>query len=137
VLGGKGAQHEAGHVLRLEQQLGTEGHGLPEQPDRRRKGLCRRRELPLLVKLAVVGQVALGYGAQQLPAAQEHGAVEQPVIHPQRHAHREGNGDFLAGLDERAEGLDRAVEEGILLEQILVRVRGDSQFGEYHQDRIV
>ncbi len=118
------AQHEAGYVLRLEQEAGTEGHRLPEQPDRRGKGLCRRCELPLLVKLAVIGQVALGHCTQQFPAAQEHGAVEQPVVHPQRHAHREGDGDLLAGLEQRSQGLHRAVEQGILLEQVLVRVRG-------------
>lgn len=94
-------------------------------------------QLPLLVELAIVGQVGLGHGAQQFPAAQEHGAVEQPVIHPQRHAHRESDGDFLAGLDERVQGLHRAVEQGILLEQVLVRVRGNAQFWKYHQDRLM
>ncbi len=85
----------------------------PEQPDRRGKRLCRRRELPLLVELAVVRQVGLGHGAQQFAR----GAAARAQLNS-RSSTRSGMptakvmASSLAGLDQRAQGLQRARRAG-------------------------
>ena len=82
-------QHEAREVARREQQARPERHVLAEQPQRGRDRLRGRREMPLLVELAVVRQVGLRHRAEEAAAVHEHRAVEQPVVGLQRQPDRE------------------------------------------------
>ena len=90
-------------------------------------------ELPLFVKLAVVGQVGLGHKAQQLPAAQHGGAVVQLAVHQQRQANQH-YGVQCAGL--RKQPLQRiqcALLQGALQKQVAAGVAGKAKLRENRQ----
>ncbi len=124
-------QHEAGQVARGEQQARAEGHVLAEQPQRGRDRLGGRGELPALVEFAVVRQVALRHGAEQPASMHQHGAVEQAVVGPERQPDGDRKRQVAARLDQRAECRERGVEQRILLEQVLVGIGREAEFGKH------
>ena len=95
MLGGSGA-HRSSHTSRREaklrhlraakQQLRAERHLLPGKAQRAHAGGCGV-ELPLFVKLAVVRQVRFRHQTQQLPVADDGGAVVELAVHRDRQAH--------------------------------------------------
>jgi hypothetical protein len=97
VLGGRGTpevladfdvEHAALEVARREQELAAKRDIGAEQSHGARDGLRCGRKLPLLVELAVVGQVALRHNAEY-PAVLEHDrAVEETAIELQRASRR-------------------------------------------------
>ena len=126
------AQHKAGHLAAAEQQRRAKGHLLPADGHRLHLGAAGG-ELPLFVKLAVVGQIGLGHDAQQLPPAQHGGAVVQLAVHQQRQAHQR-YGIQRAGL--RKQPLQRiqcALLQGALQKQIAAGVAGKAKLRENRQ----
>ena len=75
-----------------EDQVGAEGCVDSTDPDRAAAAVVTGSEVPLLVELAVVGQVGLRADAEDRPAVDDHGTVEHPsAVHERRpdHDHRQ------------------------------------------------
>src|SRR6478735_9266677 len=78
-----------------EEQIGAEGRRSPRDRDLQTGDAVPGGELPAFVELPVVGQVQLGYDAEDLAAVDHHGRVEQSVPVSQRstdHQHAEQAG---------------------------------------------
>ena len=73
-------QHKAGHLAAAEEQGRTERHLLPADCYRLNLSAARG-ELTLFVELAVVGQVYFRHQTQQLPVADDSGAVIELAVH--------------------------------------------------------
>ena len=127
-------QHEARDVGRREQQPAAERHVLPEQPYRRRQRLGGRRELALLVELAVVGQVGLRHRAENPSAVHHDSAVEQSVLSPQRQPGHQHQRQRAARVHQPGEGGERRIQQRVLLEEILVRVGRQAELREHRED---
>ena len=126
------AQHKAGHLTAAEQQRCAKGHLLPADGHRLHLGAAGG-ELPLFVKLAVVGQVGLGHDAQQLPPAQHGGAVVQLAVHQKRQAHQR-HGVQRAGLRKQPfQRIQCALLQSALQKQIAAGVAGKAKFRENRQ----
>ena len=105
VLADLDVQHEAraGRAPRTAGRCRT----APCWPSRRDRGgerLRGRRELALLVELAVVRQVALRHDAEDPAAVHEHGAVEQAVVGAQRQPDGERERQVAAGARPASAG---------------------------------
>ena len=91
-------------------------------------------ELARLVELAVVGQVGLGHDAEDPAAGDDDGAVEEPVVDPQRQAD-DGDDAVLPGrLGDGRERRLAAVEQGALVEQVVAGVGRQAQLGKGDDD---
>ena len=112
-------------------QLVAEGHGLAAE-GHGAVALRRGGELPLLVKLAVIGQVGLGDHAQNLSFLYNNRTVIQFVIFP--HGHPHGCDDFQGpgSSQNSAQSLLGAPQQGLLVEQIAAGIAGQAQL-RHHQ----
>ena len=144
VLADLGMDDQARHVVDVDEQVGAEGdavehfsvlalgEGRPEPlvDDARAGG-----EVPLLVELAVVGQVGLRGDADDLAAVDQDRAVVEAVAMAKGGAHHD-EGQQVGGasgeLDER--GLDLA-QQHVLQEQVVDGVAGDAELGEERDRR--
>ena len=126
------AQHKTGHLAAAEQQRRAKGHLLPADGHRLHLGAAGG-ELPLFVKLAVVGQVGLGHNTQQLPPAQHGSAVVQLAVHQQRQANQH-YGVQCAGLRKQPlQCIQCALLQGALQKQIAAGVAGKAKLRENRQ----
>ena len=67
--------------MALKDKMLPEGNStLGQYCDGRAECRSRRSELPILIKLTVIGQESLGNNSQNLPAAEDYSTVEQQVI---------------------------------------------------------
>ena len=110
-----------------EQQFRAERDILAEQTQVVADRVAGGAELALLVVLPVLGQVALGHDPENPASVDHHRRVEQRALGHQRGADDEHGQQFLAGLQERAQGGENAVVQRLLVEQVLVGVSGDSE----------
>ena len=124
-------QHQLRQILTGKNLPGAEGHRLLAAEGNvvilRRCG----RKLPLFVKLPVIGQMGLGYDAQNGSLLYNHRAVIQFVVHPHRHSH--GGDDFqIPGrLQHRGQGLFGTPQQGILIEKIPAGIARQSQLRQH------
>ena len=89
-----------------------------------------RREVALLVELAVGREVRLGGDAEDRPAVDHDGAVVDPVQAPQRRADHEHRTQVTARLDQRGDRVLDRVEQGLLEEEVVDGVAGQTELGE-------
>ena len=123
-------QLEALQVGRLKDQVVAERHPLAEELHLPAHRVAARGELPLLIVLAVVGQIRLGRQPQHAAAVDHHRAIEQLCLEPQRRADHQHRRQALARFDQaRDRGLAR-VQQRVLMEQILIGIGGETQFRE-------
>ena len=130
VLADLGVQHEALEIPCREQQARTEGHVLAGDPHRAGCDLCRGCEVPLLVKLTVVGQVALRHRAQHAATLQHERAVEHAIVGAHRQPDHQQGRQVAGGVCQRRQRGHGGVEQGVLLEQVLVGVGRDPELGK-------
>ena len=123
-------QREIPHVGGVKNQVVAERHGPPQERHLAADGVAPGGELPFLVELAVIRQETLGHDAEHLPPVDDDRAVKELALEAQRRADEEHGGEVRAGFDELGQGVLRRVEQGVLMEQILVGIGGDPQFRE-------
>ncbi|SOZ01697.1 conserved protein of unknown function [Cupriavidus taiwanensis] len=133
VLADFGVEAEVGDVLDVEQQAGAERHLLAQQLDRIDRGVVGGAELARLVELPVVGQVGLGHHALDAPARHHHGAVEQLVLDPQRHAHHQRHRQLARGFDDGRQRRLAGIQQRALVEQVVAGIGRQPQFRERDQ----
>jgi len=131
---------QAGEVGGVEEEVGPEGDlpefGGPAGPhDRGGETVVGAVGEPaLLVELAVVRQVRLGDGGEDLPAVDRDRAVVEAVAHPQRSADDDQRQEILRCRGKVGDGQVHGVKQHVLEEEVVERVPGQRQFGE-HRDR--
>ena len=96
-------------------------------------GRGRRGELPHFVVFPVVGQERLGHHAQNAALMEDCGAVEQQIVHLQRQADDGDQVRFTHGPQHGAERFLGAVQERLLVKQVLARVGRQAEFRECDQ----
>ena len=119
-------QHKAGHLAAAEQQGSAKRHLLSADRYHFHLGAARG-ELPLFVKLAVVGQVGLGYKPQQLPAAKYSSAVVQLAVHQHRQAYQHNGVQGAAFLQQERQCVQRALLQRVLQKQIAAGIAGKAE----------
>ena len=125
-------QHETGHVLGREKQIGPERDGLPADRDQC-PHIVAGRDLTPLVELPVRRQVRLRGHSQHPPAVHDDGAVVDPVPVAQRGTDDQDRRQISrTGHDVGQGRLDR-VQQRVLQQDVLDRVAGQGQLGEHHQ----
>ncbi|TWG81110.1 hypothetical protein L602_004500000130 [Cupriavidus gilardii J11] len=120
-------------IVDVEQQPGAERHGLPQQRDFVDRGAVGRAELARLVELPVIRQIALGHHAVDLAAGHHHRAVEQLVLHAQRHADDQRAGQRARGIDHPGQSLLAGVQQRLLMEQVVAGIGRQAQFRKRDQ----
>ena len=123
-------EDQARHVVDLEQQVGAEGDARAVDVDVALAGGAPAGEVPLLVELAVVGQIGLGHDAAHRPALDDEGAVVQAT----RHAHGRTDDDRRqetgAGGADGLDGGEGLVQEHVTQHEVVDGVAGQAQLGE-------
>jgi len=130
VLAALHVQAEPPHVRGLEQEVAAERHPPPQERHLAPGGLPAGAELALLVELPVVRQVALGHDPEHLAPVHGHRAVEQPPVEPERRADQQDRPQGPALLHQGFQGPRRGLEQGVLLEQVLVGVGCEAELRE-------
>ena len=136
ILAHLGREAKLRHLRAAKQQLRAERHLLPGKAQRAHAGGCGV-ELPLFVKLAVVRQVRFRHQTQQLPVADDGGAVIELAVHRDRQAHECDKVEPRARLQHGGEPFGCGALERLLEKQVAARVAGQPQFGEHSQLRAV
>lgn len=90
-------------------------------------------ELPLLVALAVGGQLALGHDAEDAAAVDHHRRVTHALLGPKRSAHDHHRLKVGAPGDDSRQRLGDGGPQRGLVEEILAAVRRQSELGEHDQ----
>ena len=125
-------QHKAGHLAAAEQQGSAKGHLLTTHLHQLHLGAARG-ELTLFVELAVVGQIGLGYKAQNAAMAQHGGAVVQLAVHQQRKAHQRDNVQCFCFIKQGAQGIQCTGLQRALQKQVAAGIAGQAELGEHGQ----
>ena len=136
VLAYLGREAKLRHLRAAKQQLRAERHLLPGEVQRAHAG-GRGVELPLFIKLAVVWQVCFRHQTQQLPMADDGGAVIELAVHSDRQTHERNEIKLRARLQHGGEPLGRGALERLLEKQVAARVAGQPQLGEHRQLRAI
>ena len=116
---------------RLENQVASERYGsVPKAhlAPQRRSGA---RKLPLFVELGVIRQVTLRDDTQHLSPVDHDRTVEQGGVEAKGRADDEHRRQIARSIRHARYGFRRAIEERILMEQVVVGVRRQSEFGEH------
>ncbi|MCY1509157.1 hypothetical protein D9M68_434900 [compost metagenome] len=130
-----GMEAEERQPFDIEQQPGAERHILAQQPHAVHRGAVGRAELAPFIEFPVVRQVRLGHHALHTARGDHHRAVEQLVLHAQRHAHHHRQRQLARGFDDGAErGLAR-IEQRALVEQVVAGIGRQAQLRERGQHR--
>ena len=90
--------------------------------------MARGAKLTPLIEFAVVGQIGLGHDAQHAAAVDDDRAVEETVFEAKRGSDQQDGRQLNAGLRDLSDSCQDAVQEGLLLEQVVNRIGGDAQF---------
>ena len=118
-------ERQLGLLGGLEQQAAPEGHQLTGQLDGRHVSCgVARCEIARFVELAIVGQIRLGYDAENPSTLHDGGAVEQHVTNLQRQADDGEQRQALGSLEHRAQRVLHPVEQRSLVEEVVTRVGG-------------
>ena len=135
---------EARHVVDVDEHIGAEGDaveglGRPAVGEGRAEPLVddpgAGGEVPLLVELAVVGQVGLRRDPEDLAAVEEDGAVVEAVAVAKGGAHDDERQQVGGGPGEVDEGRLDLAEQHVLQEQVVDGVAGEAQLGEERDRR--
>ena len=82
---------------------------------------------PLLVELAVVGQVRLGNQGEDLPLLHRYGAVEELARRPEGHSEDGQDLQVLGGLQDGPQALHGPLQQGVLEKEVPAGVAGEAQ----------
>ena len=146
VLGGMGTQRSShtstksakpSTFTRFEYEIVPERHDLPEEVDVATHRQTAWRELAALVKLAVVGQIGLGRDPEEAPSVNHDSGVEELPLEAEWSTDDDRGGQAAAPLDEARERLLDAVEQGVLMKQVVIAVGRDAELGKDRQDGAV
>ena len=122
-------EDEARQVVRLEDQVGAEGHVSAVETDALPDDAPAMREPALLVIFAVVRQVGFRHHAQDVPARDHNGAIVEPPLVAQRRADEKDGGEIGARRHDLGQrGLARFEESG-LQQQVVERVGRQAELG--------
>ena len=121
------AQRQLRHFLAAEKLLRAEQHRLAAHVDGEGVSFRRGGELPLFVKLTVIGQVRLGDHAQNVSLLDHRGAVIEPAADPQGHSHRGDHLQIPGGLQHGGKSLLRAPQQRVLIEKIAAGIARQPQ----------
>ena len=113
-----------------KQQIVAEWDRLPQEGHLLADRVACRAELPLLVKLSVVGQIGLGRDSENAASVDYDPTVEQAVLKAKRRANQENRRQLPAGLHNLPDTCCYAFQERFLLKEIVDGVRGYAQFRE-------
>jgi hypothetical protein len=130
VLADLDVQLEPVEVRGTEHQVVAEGNLFPKKRHFAADGITSRGELAFLIKLAVVRQERLGHEPEHAPPVDGRTAVEELRLEPQRHADQQHRRKLPAGFDERSQRREAGLEQGILMEEVLVRIGREAELGE-------
>ena len=132
VLADLDVQHKSRQSRRLEHEIGAERYPLAKQRQLTGDSVAPRGELALLVKLAIIRQVRLRHDAKHMPVIHHHCTVEQLAREAQRRSHQQHRRQLAAALDNLPKRFRAGVEQGILVKQIFVGVRRDTELRKQH-----
>ena len=125
------ADHQIGHIVAGKQVAVRQGDILPAQGN---GGLHPGPggKPPLLIELPVVGQIGLGYQAQNLSALYHSSAIIQFVVPFVPYGQTNGGHhvQILGGLQNGGQALLRPFQQGGLKEQVGTGVAGEAQLGQ-------
>ena len=82
---------------------------------------------PFLVKFTIIRHIGLGDHCQDITLLDDHGAVVELPSGPQGHPQGGEHLQVPGGLQDGAQSLDRAVQEGVLQKQVAAGVAGEAQ----------
>ncbi|SKY52156.1 Uncharacterised protein [Mycobacteroides abscessus subsp. abscessus] len=126
-------QRETRQVDGVEDQVGAERHRLSEQRHRVGECVAGRTEIALVVELAVIRQKRLRYDAENPTITKQDGAVVQPGVDDERQADRHQRAQTLTRGDDGGEGVERGVDNRVLLDKIVDAVSGESHLGKHDE----
>jgi hypothetical protein len=87
-----------------------------------------RSEVPPFVELAIIGQIGLGDDTEHRTGVDHHGGIEKPVLAPDGCAHDQHRIELAGDLGQLLNGALHGIQQGILEQQIVNCVRGQSEF---------
>ena len=114
----------------LEEQVGTEGNPPAAQIDRLARDRKARGKPTLLVKLFVIGQIALGYHAQNLAPLKRHGAVVQTVAPRHRYTRHTQQRARGGRVEQLRQSLLCLLDQQGVPEQVATGISRNRQFGK-------
>ena len=109
-------------IDRVKDQVVAKGDGLAQEQDLAAQGIPGGGELPLLIELAVIGQVGLWRQAQDPATVENDGAIEQLGVESQWRPHDQHRRQLLALLDQPRHGGLGSLQQRVLVKQVLIRV---------------
>ncbi len=127
--------HETAAIIRLEQNVGAEGHVLSAERDAVDSGGGCDGKIARIVEFAVIRQEALGHGTQDAAPMDGDGAIVKPGSDPKRRADEEQRQKTSGGLDNLCQRGFRRIEQGALMEEVIDRIAGQAHFGKQHDGR--
>ena len=121
-----------------EDQVGAEGCVYAADPDAAAATVVTGSEVPLLVELAVVGQVGLRADAEDRPSVDDHGTVEHPgAVHERRPDHDHRQQVDAGGHDVLDRGLHGG-QQRVLQQQVVDRIAAQRKLREdRHRDPVL
>ena len=133
ILANLDAKGEALQIARCKDLISAKGHVAPCQLDRQPDAIAPMAEMALFIKLAVIGQIALGDHAQNLPARDHNRAIVNAGIAAERCTDHQHRPELFRC---RAHFLNRrfsACEHRLLQMQIINRISGQAKLRVNHQ----
>ena len=125
------AQHQLRQILTRKNLPGAEGYRLlPAEGNVVILRRCRSK-LPLFVKLPIIGQMGLGYNAQNRSFLYNDRTVIQFVVHSHRHAHGGYDLQVPGRLQYRGQSLFGPPQQGILIKKIPAGIARQSQLRQH------
>ncbi len=133
VLADLDVEHEVRKVRSGEHQVGAERDRLAGQCRFEADDAHAGREPAMLVELAVVRQERLRDGAEDPPARHDDRAVVESTVAANRCAEHEYRTQLARYLDEVRKSRLDAVEQRVLQQQVVDRIRGQPELREQHE----
>ena len=128
------AQHKVRHLPAAEQQIPAKGNFLSQQRNLRRSPVVRSGgELPLFVKLTVVGQHRFGHQSQHFTALEDGRAVIQLAAQTQGQPHHQQAALPCRVVPQGAQGLQRPVQQKVGIEQVPAGIARQVQLRQHQQ----
>src|SRR4029434_9033866 len=109
-------------------QIVAEGHHFSQKGDFAFDGIPSGVELPLFIELPIVRNISFRNDSKQAAAIDDQRAVKQFSFKAQLCSDQQHSAEIMAFLDDPCERMPAGVEHDILMEQIIIRVSGYSEF---------
>ena len=93
--------------------------------------------MALLIKFAIVREIGLRHDAEQLPAMDDEGAVEQPAIQREGSADDQNRAHLIARLEDAQKLRLHGSFQRILKKQIVIRVGRNAELRKEREHRLI